>query len=167
MTPEQQLKSRERHRLDYLKHRDKRRASAKARRIRDREKIRARNREYTRLNPDKHREWKRRWNNANRWRLKSYDSKRRALKLSTTTDTDRVREFYSWIANQDFVNCTYCGVFMSGKSVQIDHIVPLTRRGAHDPDNFCVACRTCNASKHNRLLSEWPKCPEKFRFIQV
>jgi 5-methylcytosine-specific restriction endonuclease McrA len=130
-------------------------------------KIVSRNMEYWRKNPEKKREWQRRWNSKNRARISGYDSRRRALELGAKTDRDAVLKFFEWIKNQDFVTCTYCGVFISGKSVEIDHIVPLSRGGEHLPDNFCVSCRTCNASKGDFLLSEWTKCPEKLRFIQV
>jgi 5-methylcytosine-specific restriction endonuclease McrA len=46
--------------------------------------------------------------------------------------------------------CQYCG--MSADS--IDHVVPRSRGGSHEWDNVVAACRRCNASKGDRLLSE-------------
>lgn len=49
--------------------------------------------------------------------------------------------------------CAYCGD-REGPH-QVDHIVPLSRGGTSVPDNLCVACGPCNASKCDKLLSEW------------
>jgi 5-methylcytosine-specific restriction endonuclease McrA len=34
--------------------------------------------------------------------------------------------------------------------------VPLTRGGSHSITNIVPACKTCNSSKRDRLLHEWP-----------
>jgi 5-methylcytosine-specific restriction endonuclease McrA len=49
--------------------------------------------------------------------------------------------------------CLYCG---DTKNITIDHIVPLARGGKHEANNLAPACRRCNSSKCDRLLSEWP-----------
>lgn len=64
--------------------------------------------------------------------------------------------------------CTYCGITAAqlathpvnkggrGNTLEIDHIVPLTRNGAHALTNLTPACPKCNQSKKNhRLLAEW------------
>ncbi len=152
--PDQKLKNKERCRRRY-----RRVFSNKANRDLENERLRL----YHRNNPEKHYESTKRWNKRNPHRVKTSEQKYRALKASAATDTESVRQFFSWIKNQDFVTCTYCGVFISGKSVHIDHIVPLSRGGSHLPDNFALACGSCNSSKHDLLLSEWRRCPEKFK----
>jgi len=48
--------------------------------------------------------------------------------------------------------CYYCG----GKYEQIDHIVPLSKGGAHSLDNLAPACAKCNRNKSAKLLgTEW------------
>lgn len=47
--------------------------------------------------------------------------------------------------------CVYCG----GPYEAIDHIIPYTRGGLHELANLNPSCKPCNASKGNRLLSEW------------
>lgn len=49
-------------------------------------------------------------------------------------------------------SCTYCGV---RGALEIDHVVPISRGGAHSIGNLAPACRTCNASKSDRFLTEW------------
>lgn len=39
--------------------------------------------------------------------------------------------------------CYYCG----GAATQVDHKTPLSRGGAHAPDNWAAACANCNAEK--------------------
>lgn len=57
------------------------------------------------------------------------------------------------VFRRDGLLCAYCrdesGPF------EIDHIIPVTRGGSHALDNLCVACKPCNSSKGDRLLSEW------------
>jgi hypothetical protein len=67
--------------------------------------------------------------------------------------------WYQWaplrdeIFDRDGLQCTYCGD--EEGPLEIDHIVPVTRGGTNDHANLCVACRRCNISKSNLLLSEW------------
>lgn len=127
------------------------------------DQILERNRKYYNANPGKHLVWQKRWNSKNRHLLSNYDAARRARELKAVTNREECDKFYSWVRNQDFVSCTYCGRFVVGKSAHIDHIVPLSRGGHHVPDNFAVSCCSCNSSKSDYLLSEWRKCPEKLK----
>lgn len=52
--------------------------------------------------------------------------------------------------------CAYCLV-APGKTM--DHVLPLSRGGVHAPHNVVPACKRCNCSKHNKLLSEWTSRP--------
>ncbi len=53
--------------------------------------------------------------------------------------------------------CFYCGAEKCGG---VDHVVPLSRGGAHELANLVGACASCNSSKGAKLLSEW-KGPNK------
>jgi hypothetical protein len=72
--------------------------------------------------------------------------------------TPRLPEKQWWplrgkVFRRDGYLCAYCkdedGPF------EIDHIVPVTRGGSNELENLCVACKPCNSSKGDRLLSEW------------
>lgn len=39
----------------------------------------------------------------------------------------------------------------STENLEIDHIIPLSKGGRHDEDNFQVLCRTCNRKKSNKF----------------
>lgn len=45
--------------------------------------------------------------------------------------------------------CFYCGDFESG--YHIDHHIPISRGGPHEPWNLRVACPRCNMSKSQKL----------------
>ena len=47
--------------------------------------------------------------------------------------------------------CVYCGAV----AATVDHVRPLARGGAEAADNLAPACHSCNASKCDRLLTEW------------
>lgn len=44
--------------------------------------------------------------------------------------------------------CCYCG---STSKLEIDHIIPLSKGGRHDENNFQVLCRSCNAKKKDKF----------------
>jgi 5-methylcytosine-specific restriction endonuclease McrA len=46
--------------------------------------------------------------------------------------------------------CAYCG---KSKPLEQDHVRPLSRGGTHEVGNIVPACKSCNASKGNRLRS--------------
>lgn len=48
--------------------------------------------------------------------------------------------------------CVYCG---DGWDLCADHVVPLSKGGSNEEDNLVCACRPCNTSKSDKLLSEW------------
>lgn len=43
----------------------------------------------------------------------------------------------------------------SAETLEKDHVVMLTRGGRHAISNILPACKACNISKFNHLLSEW------------
>jgi 5-methylcytosine-specific restriction endonuclease McrA len=65
--------------------------------------------------------------------------------------------FYKWVRSQEFVPCSYCGSFITGKESHIDHIVALSKGGAHIASNLCAACPKCNLLKHTMSADEFRK----------
>ena len=49
--------------------------------------------------------------------------------------------------------CFYCG----GKGGSIDHVIPVSKGGAHSIGNLVSSCRTCNSSKGNKFITQWKK----------
>ena len=49
--------------------------------------------------------------------------------------------------------CAYCGA--TGKPLQRDCVLALSRGGRYTLDNIAPACRSCNASKCNDEVTSW------------
>lgn len=111
-----------------------------------------------------------RWREKNRQRLreqqlqyyrKNYSvhlnncAKRRARKKSALTDPKAISEWMAKIRNQSWVRCHWCGTKVAGNQVHFDHVVAISRGGAHAIDNLCPSCSDCNQKKHNRLIADW------------
>jgi 5-methylcytosine-specific restriction endonuclease McrA len=50
--------------------------------------------------------------------------------------------------------CFYC---QGQQRIEADHLIPVSKGGRHSVGNLVPACRWCNASKGNRLLSDWKR----------
>ncbi len=48
--------------------------------------------------------------------------------------------------------CAYCNL---PRRLTMDHIDPLVRGGAHDPENIAAACKPCNSAKKDKTLIVW------------
>jgi 5-methylcytosine-specific restriction endonuclease McrA len=77
-------------------------------------------------------------------------NKRRALKRQGPDPLTREE----WTAIQVFFGhrCAYCG--QGGLRLTQDHVIPLSRGGAHTADNVVPACRPCNRRKGTRTPLE-------------
>jgi len=51
--------------------------------------------------------------------------------------------------------CYICGRALCDKQLTIDHVIPLSKGGAHTLHNLRPACRSCNSRKHYKLLEEF------------
>lgn len=47
--------------------------------------------------------------------------------------------------------CAYC----QAPATTLDHVVPISRGGAHSKSNLVPACKSCNSSKHTKPLLVW------------
>ena len=74
--------------------------------------------------------------------------RRKALKLNATIGHVDEKAIYKLCGNR----CAYCG---STKNLSLDHIVALSKGGAHCESNLLVACRSCNSSKGTKPVAEW------------
>lgn len=56
------------------------------------------------------------------------------------------------LAKQDYC-CFWCSEVLM--KYHVDHVVPVSRGGTHEPINLVVTCPTCNLRKNDRLPWEW------------
>lgn len=102
-----------------------------------------------------------------RARYTELEHERRARKLALGVDSGISVQRLS---ERDGDRCAYCRCELTferaerGKHIPtkatIDHVIPLSRGGAHRWSNVCLACWRCNLSKGNRLLAEWVRRPK-------
>jgi len=52
--------------------------------------------------------------------------------------------------------CAYCGSY-EGLNIQLEHVIPRSKEGAHCLANIIPACATCNRSKFNYPMEKWYK----------
>ncbi len=57
------------------------------------------------------------------------------------------------IFERDGYRCVYCG--NDDKSLDCDHVKPLSKGGKSAPENLATACYSCNRSKGAKTLEEW------------
>ena len=147
----------ERGRNYYLKHREEimskaiaqghvKQAWNRAYYDRNKERIKANNANYRKLNPQ----------------VDVKHAVKRRMQINATIESETaITDFIKLVRNSRRIACYYCGKMISGKKAHIDHVVPLSRGGGHRPDNICASCPSCNMRKHSMLLSEWRGPPEQ------
>lgn len=60
--------------------------------------------------------------------------------------------------------CTYCG---AGGDMQIEHLEPISKGGAHDIGNIVPACARCNTSKRSHPMERWYRAQPFFSELRL
>jgi 5-methylcytosine-specific restriction endonuclease McrA len=116
--------------------------------VKNKAKINAKNRSYYARNIDKEIERREKYYQTHKEQSKNKYHVRRARLLNNGIYLVKEKE----IKRLTESNCFYCG---AKDSIQIDHIVPISRGGSHSIGNLIPACAKCNLSKHNKFIVEW------------
>lgn len=58
------------------------------------------------------------------------------------------------VRRRDNETCHLCGEWVSVHEQSLDHVIPLSKGGAHTYDNIKLAHGLCNSRKGDRLMSE-------------
>lgn len=90
----------------------------------------------------------RKWNAANPEKLTEASARRRA-RLASAGKVEKIdrREIF----DRDGGICHLCRLPVEFIAFELDHVIPVSRGGAHVADNLKVAHRSCNAKKGARL----------------
>lgn len=88
------------------------------------------------------------WNMRNPHSKRISEQKRRSAKISRGVFKISKKEILKIISSP----CVACGSY---DKITMDHIVPLSRGGKHSIGNLQPLCFSCNASKNNRVMTEW------------
>ena len=113
---------------------------------------------WNKENPEKIKEYAKKYSKGN-GREAKYESyqRRRAMLANAVTDNHTIKELHAYWLEQGYDPdvCTYCDKPIEAKTSIGDHVIPLSRGGSHTVDNLVPACLSCNSSKCDKLLSEW------------
>ena len=136
------------------KHGERIKRANKTYRLRNREREVARKRAWREANLEKANHATTAWRVANPEKVRAIGvnirARRRALFGAVVLDFT-VEQWDEMKAMHEY-RCAYCH---EEKPLTQDHIIPISKGGAHTRDNIAPACRSCNSSKHNRDLLEW------------
>jgi 5-methylcytosine-specific restriction endonuclease McrA len=101
-------------------------------------------------------EWQVAWKRANSERVREYHSRRRALIAGSSAEVVDLAAVWERSADE----CYICGVVVAADlqhpdpmSKSIDHVIPLSRGGAHVDENLAYVHLICNQRKNAKLLS--------------
>lgn len=61
------------------------------------------------------------------------------------------------IKTRKWVRCYYCGKRVSGKSSEVDHVLPLAKNGPHTAFNIAATCQKCNRHKSDKHPNDFVK----------
>jgi 5-methylcytosine-specific restriction endonuclease McrA len=115
------------------------------------EKVRAKRREYNRSLPTEiKRAHGRAYYRRHPQRVAERQRMRRALKYQAAVEPFTCAD----IVERDGPACYLCGKELTPREVTLEHVVPLSRGGAHVPENARIACKPCNSRKGAKLLEE-------------
>ncbi|MEU2191732.1 HNH endonuclease [Streptomyces fimicarius] len=78
-------------------------------------------------------------------------ARRRARKAEATVEPFTEAELFNHWAALEMWSCQYCGAPWE----EIEHVLPLSRRGAHALWNLVPACADCNGSKYTKTGTEY------------
>lgn len=84
-----------------------------------------------------------------KFRRQTSESKRRALKRSTS-EHNIDKYIFKLLTSRKY--CEYCGI---KDKLAIDHIIPLSRSGCHKIDNIAIVCKVCNSRKGTKNKKEY------------
>lgn len=141
---------------------EKTRASQRKDRERHREAHKIYLRAYYQENKPRFKTYYKRYYAENKLKFALYSHNRKTLlkRLQKESDWKITVEWWEVLLTKYENLCAYCGKpSAEGARLTIEHVTPLSRGGAHRPQNIVPACATCNASKQSKTPEEFGKHP--------
>jgi 5-methylcytosine-specific restriction endonuclease McrA len=84
---------------------------------------------------------------------RSRKHKRKALMINATIGTDYAIAYRVILAKAK--KCHWCGRVISKGDLDVDHVLPLSRGGAHSAFNLVASCSFCNRSRGAKTTQEY------------
>lgn len=119
----------------------KRRHSArgKADYLKNKDRIRAKHKEWLKRNPG----------------YTAAVKHRRRLIENASKNLATIKAWMKSVKSKSKAVCYYCQKTIPSKGLHFDHIIALANGGAHDVSNLCVSCPRCNLTKQDKEISAW------------
>lgn len=133
------------------KHPEKIREVSRRRYARDPERERERVRCWRERNRERHRAAVRCWRERNRERVRASVQRQRAVRRKARIGEIPSNHMEQLLGFQGGC-CAYCHEELIEHHV--DHVIPLSRGGAHSWENLVLACPACNQWKYTKLPGE-------------
>lgn len=167
--------------IHYAANAERVRAAVKTYHMADPERARARSAKWRKANPARSRELIARWGNAHPGRLAISQAKhhaaypksrrtrnakwqkahpesvaaskaRRRARVLNAPGAGVTATEWSEMLTAALGLCVYCN---ERRPLEMEHVDPLSRGGAHEQDNIAAACLPCNRSKNDSTLVVW------------
>lgn len=106
-------------------------------------------------NPEPKREYSRKYYQRNKGAFFAAVLKRNAIKAGVTVNAEGIAQWMAAVRAKPSAACYYCHKRVSTKTVHFDHILALSKGGAHSIENLCVSCAHCNLTKGPKAIQEW------------
>jgi 5-methylcytosine-specific restriction endonuclease McrA len=119
-----------------------------------REEHNTRNMAWAKAHPEKDKASHAKWAKANPEKIIAKSARRRAMKYNAPGNGITPEQVKTILINANGI-CAYCKQPLD--KLTLDHVIPLSKNGAHDISNAVASCLSCNCSKGSKLLDEW-KC---------
>ena len=126
----------------------------KNRHTRNKESLKKASKKWREANRAKTREMLNVWAKKNPNRMREKATRRMMAKRGAWTPQSRfvTRDWFRELCERQNNHCSYCDQI---EKLQMDHVIPISRGGKHERGNILPVCLRCNASKRERLISEW------------
>jgi len=96
--------------------------------------------------------YKARYRKEHQYQYTSYRTVRRALIAGATIgNLVEIKAIYQRAQEDPKGRCYLCGQKIPFGKRHVDHIIPLSKGGAHRPSNLAVACKECNRRKAAKM----------------
>lgn len=81
-----------------------------------------------------------------------YRARCRAAQIKAASDPANPVDLAA-IRERDGSRCCICKKPLEDGEIDFDHVIPLSRKGKHTPENLKVCCKPCNRWKGDRLVT--------------
>ena len=114
---------------------------------------REKTRRYRERNPEKYASTIRRWREVNQVKVREYSRKYSSARRAPGGSPVELEHLRLLFDAQDG-RCRYCGNPLDATR-ELEHRIPLSRGGLHEPSNLCWSCRGCNRKKMKKTEVEF------------